>query len=360
MVSRSDRLRIAVLMGGPSSEHEVSLQGGANVLAALSPELFHVRPVVITKQGAWRIPPRRWAAPTGTSASADAFDAHDTEGWREHAGACEALVALREWGVDVAIPILHGRFGEDGTVQALLAAANIPFVGSDTAGSAVAFDKVRSKEVFRYHGIDTPDFDVVPAGDLTSGRRARIGGWAERFNYPLVLKNPRGGSTLEVKVAKDEGEALTAIEELAPGADRLMVEEYVAGRELTVGVIEDREEGGPIALPVVEIRPKAAGFFDYHEKYAPDGAEEICPAPIPDDVADAARAIALQIHLTLGLRGLSRTDMILTEDGRLRVLEVNTLPGMTERGLVPLAAAVKGWDFPSLVANLVRTARLPS
>ncbi|MDJ0522998.1 MAG: D-alanine--D-alanine ligase [Planctomycetota bacterium] len=356
MVSKSDRLRVAVLMGGPSSEHEVSLQGGQNVVAALSPELFQVRPVVITKDGAWRVAPRKWTPPSG----GQPFDPHDTDGWREHAGACEGVVALREWGVDVALPILHGRFGEDGTVQAVLAAAGIPYAGSDTAGSAVAFDKVRAKEVFRYHGIDTPDFDVIPVDELVRGRRGRIEAWAERFGFPLVLKNPRGGSTLEVKLARDEGEALSAIEDLVAGAERLMVEEYVAGRELTVGVVEDREQGGPVALPVVEIRPKSAGFFDYHEKYAADGAEEICPAPIPDEIAEHARTIALTVHRTLGLRGLSRTDMILDADGRLRVLEVNTLPGMTERGLVPLAAAVNGLDFPGLVANLVRTAQLPT
>jgi len=353
MVSKSDRLRVAVLMGGPSSEHEVSLQGGSCVLGALSPELFHVRPVVITKEGAWRIPPRRWKA------ADDGFDAHDTESWREHPGACEGLVALREWGVDAAIPVLHGRFGEDGTVQAVLTAAGVPFVGSDMAGSAVAFDKVRAKEIFRYHDIATPDFDVVPAGVLGQGRRDRIGTWASRFAYPLVLKNPRGGSTLEVRLARDEGEALSAIEELAPEAERLMVEKYVAGRELTVGVIEDREQGGPVALPVIEIRPRTAGFFDYHEKYAADGAEELCPAPVPDEVSAAAQALALKVHSTLGLRGLSRTDMILDEDGGLHVLEVNTLPGMTERGLVPLAASVSGIGFPALVANLVRTAHLP-
>jgi D-alanine-D-alanine ligase len=355
MVSKSDRLRIAVLMGGPSSEHEVSLQGGQNVVSALSPELYHVRPVVITKEGAWRLAPRKWAPPAGGAL----FDAHDTDDWREHATACEALIALREWGVDVALPILHGRYGEDGTIQAVLTVAGIPFAGSDTAGSAIAFDKVRAKEVFRYHGIDTPDFDVIPTADLVRGRRERIEIWAERYGYPLVLKNPRGGSTLEVKVAHDEGEALSAIQALTEGADRLMVEEYVAGRELTVGVVEDRESGGPIALPVVEIRPRRAGHFDYHEKYAADGAEELCPAPIPDEIAEHARAIALTVHRTLGLRGLSRTDMILDADNRLRVLEVNTLPGMTERGLVPLAASVSGLDFPGLVANLVRTAHLP-
>lgn len=368
---KGDRMRVAVLMGGPSSEHEISLQGGQNVVAALSRDVFHVRPVIITKEGAWRMPRRRWeppAAPSapegdsdesaGSAAAGGAWDAHDSEGWREYPGPCEALVALRDWEVDVALPILHGRFGEDGTVQALLFGAGIPFVGSDMAGSAVAFDKVRAKEVVRHHGIRTPDFDVLDVATFTSGRRDRIEAWGQRFGFPLILKNPRGGSSVEVRVAKDEGEALTAIEELAVGAERLMVEAFVAGRELTAGVLEDREEGGPVALPIVEIRPAAGRFFDFHEKYAKDGAEEICPAPIDEPVEAEARAIALAVHRALGLRGLSRTDLILDADGALHFLEVNTLPGMTERGLVPLAAARSGLDFPGLVTRLVRTARL--
>lgn len=370
---KGDRLRVAVLMGGPSSEHEVSLQGGQNVVAALSREIFHVRPVVITKEGAWRMPRRRWEPPVAaTSASSEAaegggpvalapsrgWDAHDSEGWREHAGPCEGVVALREWGVDVVVPILHGRFGEDGTVQALLAAAGIPFVGSDMAGSALAFDKIRTKQILLQHGIRTPDFDVLDVATFTSARRERIEAWGERFGFPFIVKNPRGGSSVEVRVAHDEGQALTAIEELAPGATQLMIEAFVAGRELTAGVLEHREEGGTFALPIVEIRPKEGRFFDYHEKYAADGAEELCPAPIDEGVAAEAQALGLRIHDLLGLRGLSRTDLMLDAEGGLHVLEVNTLPGMTERGLVPLAASHTGVDFPTLVARLVRTARL--
>ena len=338
---------------------------------------------MICKDGRWRMPPRGWVLPsdeasgrrTGKDAAAHesaqrlpasgAFDPRKNDGWREYEGPWEGLVALRAWGVDVAVPILHGRFGEDGTLQACLAAADIPFVGSDAAGSALAFDKVRAKQLFRACGIDTPDFEVLCDDELRRGRRARIDTWIERHGLPIVLKNPRGGSTLEVRIAADAGEALSALEDLARDGRRIMFEEHVAGRELTVGVIEDRDSessagGRPIALPVVEIKPRNAGHFDYHEKYAADGAEEICPAEIPPELAREAQAVALKVHTELGLRGLSRTDLILTEDGRLRVLEVNTLPGMTERGLVPLAAACHGLAFPALVEGLVRTARLPA
>jgi D-alanine-D-alanine ligase len=150
------------------------------------------------------------------------------------------------------------------------------------------------------------------------------------------------------------------VDELVPPADRLMVETFVRGRELTVGVLEGRETGADAALPVVEIRTRTGGLFDYHQKYAADGAEELCPAPVDPEVSGRAQALALKVHAVLGLRGLSRTDVMLDEHGGLHVLEVNTLPGMTARGLVPLAAAATGVDFPTLVSNLVRTARLPA
>ncbi len=369
---KGDRLRVAVLMGGPSSEHEISLQGGQNVVGALSRDQFHVRPVIITKEGAWRMPRRRWEPPVavavgdteaevGGDASRPArraWDAHDSDGWREYEGPSEAMIALREWDVDVALPILHGRFGEDGAIQAILAAAGIPFVGSDMAGSAAAFDKVLTKQVLSCYGVDTPAFEVIDAVDLQGARSECIEAWGKRFGYPYLIKNPRGGSSVEVKVVADEGQALAALEVLAPAADRLLVEAFVQGRELTVGVLEDREKGGPTALPVVEIRPRGGGFFDYHEKYAKDGAEEICPADLDEETAARAQALGLLVHKVLGLRGLSRTDLILAEDGRLQFLEVNTLPGMTERGLVPLAAAVSGIGFAPLLGKLVRTARL--
>lgn len=355
--SRGERLRVAVLMGGPSEEHEVSLQGGQNVTVALAPHVFQVRPVYIAKDGPWSMPPRSWRAPRSQDGAR--FDARDRASWRTYAGACEALVELRAWRTDVAIPVLHGRFGEDGTVQACLASAGIRYVGSDAPASAAAFDKVRTKEILGFHGIDTPEFEVVEARDLAGDRSGRVADWARRLGLPLVLKNPLGGSTLEVRIAADERAAVSAIEELVPPAERLLIERHVAGRELTVGVLEDRTQA-PRALPVVEIRPRGSSFFDYQQKYAADGAEELCPAPIPPDVADRAQHVALAAHRILRLRGLSRTDMIWTGEGALRVLEVNTLPGMTSRGLVPLAASVAGVSFPDLLAGLVRGAHLPA
>ncbi len=351
-VRKSEKLRIAVLMGGPSSEHDVSLQGGKNVVDALDRRRFDVRPVVITREGRWRVATRAW------SGAPDGFDPLRESGWRALEGPCEALVHLKARGIDVVLPILHGRFGEDGTLQACLLAAGIPFVGSDSRASALAADKIRTKEILGFHGIPTPRFEVLEPEALRRGRQATAARLVEAFGLPLVVKDPLGGSTLEVRICDDVGQVQAAMDELAPAAERLLVETYVKGRELTVAVLEELESGRPVALPVIEIRPRKSRFFDYAEKYSADGAEELCPAPLDEALTARVQALALSVHALLGLKGLSRTDLMLAEDGSLHVLETNTMPGMTSRSLVPRAAAAVGLSFPALVENLVRRASL--
>lgn len=358
-------------MGGPSSEHDVSLTGGACVATALAAlEPYEVLPIVIDRGGTWRVPRRhavkvRAGAGARTSSSArggvvaDAeptIDPRDPEAWKAIGGLPEGLAHLRDWPADVVMPVLHGRFGEDGTLQACLSAVGLPFVGSDARGSMLAFDKVRAKEVYLQHGLPTPAYEVVRADELPGHGPAHVRRWEERFGFPLILKDPLGGSSLEVRKVGDDGEALSAAQELvAAGADRLLVEAFVAGRELTVGVLEDRD--GPHALPVVEIRPRGRAFFDFQQKYADDGAEEICPAPLEPEIAERAANLGVAAHRALGLDALSRTDLILDGAGHLHILETNTLPGMTSRGLVPLAARTAGIDFTRLVERLVRQAR---
>jgi D-alanine-D-alanine ligase len=352
-----DRLRIAVLMGGPSSEHDVSLLGGANVVDALDRRRYDVRPVVITREGRWRVWSKPVAAPH-RNGRAHGFDPRAASSqWKEFDGPWDGLGELLAWKPDVALPVLHGRFGEDGTLQACLAAAGIPFAGSGVRGSALAIDKIRTKEVLVFHGIPTPAFRVLTPEDLARGRRADVAqDVLARLGSPVVVKDPLGGSTLEVRVCRDAREVALAFEALFPPADRLLVEAHARGREMTAGVLDDRERGHAVALPLVEIRPREAGFFTYREKYDADGAREICPVDVPPEVEAEGRAIALRVHGLLGLRGLSRTDAILGDDGTWNVLEVNTLPGMTSRSLVPLAAAAAGIDFPGVLDRLIRTA----
>ncbi len=225
-------------------------------------------------------------------------------------------------------------------------------------GSAAAVDKIRTKEVLSFHGVRTPRFRILGRDDLARGRPGLADDLVGQFGTPLVVKDPLGGSSLEVRLCDDARQVMLALETLGPRAERLLVEAYARGREFTGGVLDDRERGRPTALPLVELKPKSARFFDYREKYDADGALEVCPADLPPAVEAAGRGLALEVHERLGLRGVSRTDMILEADGQFSVLEVNTMPGMTARSLIPKAAAVAGIDFPGVIDRLIRTAGL--
>jgi D-alanine-D-alanine ligase len=353
----TERLRVAVLMGGPSSEHDVSLRGGANVVDALDRRRYEVRPVLVGRDGRWKVAAKAYEAPPRNGKPSHGFDpVHGDLSWREFDTAMGGIAELKSWRADVVLPVLHGKFGEDGTVQACLAAAGIRFAGSGVRGSALAIDKVRTKEVLSFHGVATPAWRVIATEDLSRGRGALAQEVVREFGTPVVVKDPLGGSTLEVRICKDAHDVALAFEDLSRSADRLMVEAFVRGRELTGGVIDDRERGRPVALPLVEIRPRKAEYFDYREKYDADGAEESCPADLPPGVEEEGRAIALRVHSLLGLRGLSRTDLMLDAANALWVLETNTFPGMTERSLIPRAAAAAGIDFGGVLDRLIRTA----
>lgn len=352
-----DRIRVAVLMGGPSSEHDVSLRSGANVVDALDRRRYEVRPVVITREGRWKVAVR--SSEAGKGGKPTPFDPLGPETpWREHDHPWSALGELAAWKTDVALPILHGRFGEDGTVQACLATAGIRFAGSGVRGSALAVDKIHTKEVLGFHGVRTARFRVVTKDELARGRPALAEEVVHQLGAPVVVKDPLGGSSLEVRVCDDPRAVTLAFEALGRTADRLLVEAFARGREFTGGVLDDLERGRPLALPLVELRPKSARFFDYREKYDADGATELCPVDLPPDVEAAGRALALKVHGLIGLRGVSRTDMILGDDGQFVVLEVNTIPGMTARSLLPKAAAAAGIDFAGVVERLIRSAGL--
>jgi len=350
-----DRIRVAVLMGGPSSEHEVSLRGGANVVDALDRRRYEVRPVLVTREGRWKVVAKPVEAGKGPRPGFDPLS--PDVAWKEFPHAWGALGELVAWKTDVALPILHGRFGEDGVLQACLATAGIRYAGSGVAGSALAIDKIRTKEVLSFHGVPTAPFRALSRAELARGGLPALAAeLVAQFGTPVVVKDPLGGSSLEVRICDDAKQVALALEDLGKGADRLLVEAFVRGRELTGGILDDRERGRPVALPLVEMRPRSARFFDYREKYDAEGALEICPAEIPAEAEAAGRALALRVHELLGLRGVSRTDLILGEDGRFVVLEVNTMPGMTARSLVPKAAAAAGIDFPGVIERLIRTA----
>jgi D-alanine-D-alanine ligase len=288
--------QVAVFKGGPSAEREVSLASGAAVAQALRRRGFRVEEVDVTDTD----PP----VPPGTEA---------------------VFVAL------------HGTFGEDGGVQALLEARGIPFTGSGAASSRLSFDKVESKKVFDRCGIGTPRYEVLRAG----GRRT--------LPLPVVVKPPRQGSSVGVSVVREEGAWPGALAEALAHGGEALVEAYIEGRELTVGVV-----GGQV-LPVVEICAPN-GLYDYGAKYTKGRTEYRVPAPVAPEIARLCQELGWRSFEALGCRAMGRVDIRLGADGAPFVLELNSIPGFTETSLLPKAAAAAGIGFDDLCERILAMA----
>lgn len=252
-------------------------------------------------------------------------------------------------GIDVAFNCLHGGSGEDGTVQLLLSVMGIPTIGSGPLACARAMDKAQAKSIFRSKGIPTPAGIPVGADSLDASLQEAI----SALMFPMILKPQSGGSTIAVHRAETAADLLPAAQSILAKFDSLLIEPFIAGRELTVGIlcIDDDE----VALPVIEIR-FPGDLFDYEAKYTDGQAEFLAPAPLPPDVARQVQAVSLQAHCALECSGFSRVDLRLSEDGTPYVLEVNTLPGMTPLSDLPRAAATYGIEYDNLVEIMLATA----
>jgi len=361
------RIRVGVLMGGASSEREISLASGKMIAEHLPRDCYDVvmLDTLALMAGNPRIAPalrERARELIGHHASAERLEERDRElpaafqnEIRQAAAATlpatEAIVpAGGHARIDVAFLALHGPYGEDGTIQGMLDLLGIPYVGSGTLASALAMDKVMAKKVLAADGIPVPRGIAVDAAEFRrdpDGQTCRAAAAA----MPAVVKPSRQGSSIGMTLVDDPAGMRVALEEALKFDTQALVEERLRGTEITVGVVGNRELQ---ALPVVEIVPKRA-FFDYRAKYDPGLSDEICPARIPAEATQAAQTLAVRTHRALGCRGLSRTDMILTEKGPV-VLELNTMPGMTVNSLLPKAAKADGIPFGELLDRLVRLA----
>ncbi|MBX5467809.1 MAG: D-alanine--D-alanine ligase [Firmicutes bacterium] len=312
-------MRVAVVAGGLSEEHAISVASGTMVVEALAGHArYQPALVVIGRDGVWRLGPTEAAGVTGIS--------------RAKATA-EGVRLLAEF--DLAFLALHGRFGEDGTIQGVLEYLGLPYTGSRLLASALAMDKRRAKQWFRAHGLPVPR-DVAPEAGM---------------EFPVVVKPNCGGSSVGVQLVDSPDALEAALAAAGPGA---LVEERLLGREVTCAVLEDLS-GEVEALPVIEIVPRRGRFFDFAAKYEEGGADEVCPAPLAVEVTARIQALAVAAHQALGCRHFSRTDMILTADGPV-ILETNTIPGLTPASLLPKAARAAGMSFAQLVERLLRLA----
>lgn len=341
------KLRVAVFAGGLSAEREVSLATGRQVLAALDPtrfEAFAFDPACLRRGAAVASPSAGGPRPGGLV------------GEDILRNAPHSLSALMERRPDVALLCLHGRYGEDGAIQGLLELIGLPYTGSGVLASALAIDKVRTKEVFRRCGIPTPPAEVA-TGMADLERLLTLAADPAAGLLPAIVKPSREGSTIGATMVERAGELPAALETALRFDAEVLIERFVSGVELTGAVLGDEE---PEPLPLIEIVPKT-GFYDYYSKYEPGATEEIVPARISPEATARGQQLACRAHRALGCRGFSRTDFILAEDG-FWVLEVNTIPGMTPTSLLPRAAAAAGISFPCLLERMLALAlkdRLP-
>jgi D-alanine-D-alanine ligase len=301
--------KVAVLMGGRSAEREISLRSGSGVLAALR------------RRG---------------------VDAHPFD------PAERRLDELARDGFARVFIALHGRFGEDGTVQGALELLGLPYTGSGVMASAVAMDKVFTKRIWLSHGLPTPAFEVLHRGDVLRELPDRLG-------LPLILKPPHEGSTIGISKVSGYSEIAEAFELAARYDDTVLAEQFIRGRELTVAILGRGADA--VALPVIEIQAPG-GNYDFQNKYFGDATRYLCPAPLAPDTEREVRRIAVEAYRALDCEGWARADLMLDAGDRPWLLEMNTSPGMTDHSLVPMAAKAVGMDYDSLVMRILASARL--
>ena len=331
-------LRITVLMGGTSSERDVSLASGIRVAEALRSRGHEVRAVDPARGEIGMDEQRALAAGTVVQTAPPSQDA--LRRMAREALPRMASTLPRAGETDVVFLGLHGGTGEDGTIQAMLDLTGVPYTGSGHLESALAMDKDLSKQLFRQAGVTTADWLMAPA------RADDVGA---RLGYPVIVKPSKQGSTVGLSIVRGSDELQAAVDEASNFDDEVMIEAFIAGRELTVGIL------GGDALPVGEIIPKHE-IYDYECKYTPGMADERFPAELTSAETTRIQQEARAAFKALKLGGYARIDFRMSHDGRFYCLEANTLPGMTQTSLIPQAAAAAGISFPELCERVVRLA----
>jgi D-alanine-D-alanine ligase len=363
------RIRVGILLGGASEEREISLASGLMIAENLPEDRYEVKLLdsltLMARHPGLSPELRERAIALLESRPRKALPASGqlSPGMRDQVERAESLALSAtqtlansgDRGIDVAFLALHGRYGEDGTIQGFLELTGIPYTGSGVLASALAMDKVMAKRVLSADGIPVPRGVHASRADLSRPGSAWLAAACELL--PAVVKPSKQGSSVGMSLVDSAGAMEAAVRLALDHDDEVLVEERVFGTEITVGVLGMAGSADLQALPVVEIVPRRE-FFDYQAKYDPDQCEEICPARISDPATVTAQALAVRAHRSLSCRGYSRTDMILGPDGPI-VLEVNTLPGLTMNSLLPKAAAAAGIPFPELLHRIVTLALEP-
>ena len=348
-------LSVCILFGGVSPEHEVSLRSAESVLNNIDESKYNVFPVGITKEGKWilyggkdysDLPSGRWLThPDNRQAAISPIRG---QGLLTFEGDC----VVRQQ-IDVVFPVLHGENGEDGTIQGLLQLAGIPYVGPHVAASAVAMDKTLTKLVVDQAGITQAAWNLVRRSDMGSRMEGTLDALEARFAYPMFVKPAGTGSSVGVSKATEREDLKKALLEAGKYDDKVLVEEFIRGREIEVAVMGNES---PVASVCGEI-DSGADFYDYDAKYITDTSVSYIPARIPEDVAEAVRDTAVKVYKAIGCQGLSRVDFFVTwQENRVVFNEINTIPGFTSISMYPKLFGASGVPYSQLIDKLLELA----
>jgi len=350
----SRKINVAVLMGGRTAEHEVSLKTGTVIANALDKNRYNVKPVIITRMGKWLVPRGYIGQLESPEKRFEIADVQNPGIFPINAGT--ALDKAVEDKVDVVFVAMHGPLGEDGTVQGLLELADIPYTGSNVLASSVAMNKMVSRKLFQYEGLNVPQSLVFTVWDWRKGASTVVSKIEEEIGLPCVLKPMELGSSVGISIARTAKGFRHDFQEVLRYSNEVLVEEFLDGPEVTCAVLGAVDGEEPIPLIPTQIIPVTSEFFDYEAKYTPGATEEITPPrDINEEMLREIQETAVQAHKILGCGGMSRTDMII-KNSTLYVLELNTIPGMTEVSLYPQAAKAAGIEFPDLLSRLIELA----
>jgi D-alanine-D-alanine ligase len=355
-------VRVAVVFGGRSNEHAISCVSAGSILRNLDPERFEVVAIGITPQGSWVLTdgdPDALAisnrqlpevtAQSGTELALPADPLRSGQLVSLSTGAGEVLAS-----VDVVFPVLHGPYGEDGTIQGLLELAGVPYVGAGVLASAAGMDKEFTKKLFVAEGLPVGDYAV-----LRPSRSTLRPDECERLGLPVFVKPARGGSSIGVTRVSSWDDLAAAVAVARRHDPKVIVEAAITGREVECGVLEMPDgsvEASTLGeIRVAGVRGREDSFYDFATKYLDDAAELDVPAKVDDDIADAIRDLAIRAFKAIDCQGLARVDFFLTDDGPV-LYEINTMPGFTTISMYPRMWAASGVDYPTLLATMVETA----
>ncbi len=340
-----NKKRIALVFGGQSGEHEVSLKSASQVMQALDKDKYEIILIAITKSGYWLV-----------GEDGQKYLEENLKKAGEQGGVKKEVDAKRENKfpekfpvVDLVLPIMHGTFGEDGKMQGVFEILGLPYVFSGVLASSLAMNKRKTKIIVKSVGLKIAK-DVV----ILRNKKYNAEKIVNKLSFPIVIKPTELGSSVGTSLANSKEELILGIEKALEYGDEVLLEQFIKGRELTVSVMGDKS---PKVLPVIEIIPRVSRWFDYRAKYETGGSEEVCPADIPEEVRKKVQRYTLKAFKAIGCLDLARADFIWSKsDNKLYFLEINTIPGMTATSLAPQAAKAAGMNFSEFLDKLIEGA----